>query len=61
MGSSFRNADRRTHRQIMLVGLLFCAAVAAITFFAGAQPDNAYIHVKADRLVSTVGTPFPGK
>ena len=26
MSSSFHNADRRTYRKVMLVGLLFCAA-----------------------------------
>lgn len=63
MSSSFRNADRRTYRQVMLVGLLFCAAVAAITFFSFAreQLDNTFVHVKADRLVRTGGTPFSAK
>jgi hypothetical protein len=42
MSSSFRNADKRTHRKIMLVGLLFCAAFVAFSFFAREQPENTY-------------------
>jgi hypothetical protein len=61
MSSSFHNADRRTHRKIMLVGLLFCAAFVAISFFAREQPDNTYVLVKADKLVRTAGTPLPAK
>ena len=61
MSSTFHNADQRTHRKIMLVGLLFCVAFVAISFFAREQPDNTYILVKADRLVHTAGTPFPAK
>jgi hypothetical protein len=36
MASSFHNADKRTHRKIMLVGLMFCAAFVLISFFAKA-------------------------
>jgi hypothetical protein len=61
MSSLFHNADRRTHRKIMLLGLLFCAAFVAISFFARKQPDNSYVLIKADRLVQTAGTPFPAK
>jgi hypothetical protein len=61
MSSSFHNADKQTHRRIMLVGLLFCAAFVAFSFFAKAQPDNTYVLIKADRLVRTAGTPFPAK
>jgi hypothetical protein len=61
MSSSFHNADRRTHRKIMLVGLLFCAAFVAIGFFAREQPDNNYVLIKADKLVRTAGTPPPAK
>jgi hypothetical protein len=59
MSSSFHNADKRTHRKVMLVGLLFCAAFVAISFFAKEQPDNNYVLVKADNLVRTAGTPLP--
>ena len=61
MSSSFHNADKRTHRKIMLVGLLFCTAFVAISFFAREQPDNAYVLIKADKPVRTAGTPFPAK
>jgi hypothetical protein len=61
MSSSFHNADKQTHRRIMLVGLLFCAAFVAFSFFARQQPDNTYVLIKADRLVRTAGTPFPAK
>jgi hypothetical protein len=61
MSSSFHNADKRTHRRIMFVGLLFCAAFVAISFLAREQPDNNYVLVKADRLVRTAGTPLPAK
>jgi hypothetical protein len=61
MSSSFHNADRRTHRKVMLVGLLFCAAFVAFSFFAREQPENTYVLVKADKLVRTAGTPFPAR
>jgi hypothetical protein len=61
MSSSFHNADRRTHRKIMLVGLLFCAAFVAISFLAREQPENTYVLVKADKLVRTAGTAFPAR
>jgi hypothetical protein len=61
MSSSFHNADKRTHGKIMFVGLLFCAAFVAISFFAREQPDYTYVLVKADKLVRTAGTPFPAK
>jgi len=61
MSSSFHNADRRTHRKVMVVGLLFCAAFVAISFFAKEQPDNNYVLIKADKLVRTAGTPLPAK
>jgi hypothetical protein len=61
MSSSFHDADKRTHRKVMLVGLLFCAAFVAFGFFAREQPDNTYVIVKADRLVRTAGTPFPAR
>jgi hypothetical protein len=61
MSSSFHNADKRTHRKVMLVGLLFCAAFVAFSFSAREQPDNTYVLVKADRLVRTAGTPVPAR
>jgi hypothetical protein len=61
MSSSFHNADKRTHRKVMLVGLLFCAAFVAISFLAREQPGNDYVLIKADKLVRTAGTPLPAK
>jgi hypothetical protein len=61
MSSSFHSADKRTHRKVMLVGLLFCAAFVAFSFFAREQPDNTYVLIKADRLVRTAGNPLPMK
>jgi hypothetical protein len=43
----------------MLVGLLFCAAFVAISFFAREQPENTYVLKKADRLVRTAGSAAP--
>ena len=59
MSSSFHNADRQTHRRVMLVGLLFCAAFVAISYFARPLPDNDYVLLKADKLVRTAGKPIP--
>ena len=61
MSSSFHSAEKRTHRKILLVGLLFCAAFVAISFFAKEQPANSYVLIKADKLVRTAGTPTPAK
>jgi hypothetical protein len=57
MSSSFHNADRRTHRKVMLLGSIFCALFVAISFFAREQPANTYVLQKADRLVRTAGVP----
>jgi hypothetical protein len=59
MSSSFHNADRRTHRKVMLVGLTFSAAFVLVSFFAREQPQNHYVLQKADRLVRTAGLPPP--
>ena len=61
MSSSFHNADKRAHRKIMLVGLLFCAAFVAISYFAKEQPDNTYVLVEADGLVRSEGSPPSAK
>jgi hypothetical protein len=57
MSSSFHNADKRTHRKIILVGLMLCALFVAVSFFAKAQPERHFVLQKADRLVRTAGTP----
>ncbi|MBO4224581.1 MULTISPECIES: hypothetical protein [Bradyrhizobium] len=54
---SFHNADRRTHRRVMLVGLLFCLAFVAISFSLRPQADDGRVLVKADRLVRIAGEP----
>ena len=59
MAASFHTADKRTHRKVMLVGLMFCALFVAISFFAREQPENQYVLQKADRLVRTAGAPVP--
>jgi hypothetical protein len=61
MSSSFHNADKRTHRKIMLVGLMFCGLFVAISFFAREQPQNTYVLKKADRLVRTASEQAPVK
>jgi hypothetical protein len=50
MSASFHNADKHTHRRVMLVGLLFCSAFVAISYFAGQQPENHDVLIKTDRL-----------
>jgi hypothetical protein len=57
MSSLFHNADKRTHQKIMFMGLMFCAAFVAISFFAREQPDNNYVLIKADKLARTAGAP----
>jgi hypothetical protein len=52
---SFHNADRPTHRRVMIVGLLFCLAFVAISFSLRPQVDDGRVLVKADRLVRTAG------
>jgi hypothetical protein len=59
MAHSFHSADRQTHRRVMVVGLLFCAAFIAISFCLKPQPENDYVLRKADRLVQTAGKPIP--
>ncbi len=41
----------------MLLGLLFCGAFVAISFFAREQPDNRYVLKKADKLIQNAGAP----
>jgi hypothetical protein len=59
MSSSFHNADKRTHRRVMLTGLTFCALFVVFSFFAREQSENHYVLQKADRLVRTAGSPLP--
>jgi len=57
MVPSFHNADKPTHRRVMVVGLLFCMAFIAISFSLRPQPEGGQVLVKADRLVRTAGEP----
>jgi hypothetical protein len=57
MSASFHNADRPTHRRVMLVGFLFCTAFVAISFFARPQPQTDHVLLKADKLVRTASQP----
>lgn len=57
MSASFHNADRPTHRRVMLVGFLFCTAFVAVSFFVRPQPQTDHVLLKADRLVRTAGAP----
>jgi hypothetical protein len=57
MSASFHNADKPTHRRVMLVGFLFCTAFVAVSFFARPQPASDHVLLKADKLVRTAGQP----
>jgi hypothetical protein len=59
MSSSFHNADKNTHRKVMLVGLMFCTLFVLFSFFAREQPENHYALQKADKMVRTAGAPGP--
>jgi hypothetical protein len=51
--------DRGTHRKVMLVGTVFCAAFVAVSFFLRPQPETSFVLKKADKIVRTVGSPPP--
>jgi hypothetical protein len=55
MVPSFHNADRPTHRRVIVVGFLFCAVFVVISLALRPQPGNGHALVKADRLVRTAG------
>ncbi|HKS18801.1 MAG TPA: hypothetical protein VJS63_06290 [Bradyrhizobium sp.] len=57
MVPSFHNADRPTHRRVMVIGLLFCMAFVAISFSLRPRPESDRVLVKADRLVRTASQP----
>jgi hypothetical protein len=57
MVPSFHNADKPTHRRVMVVGLLFCLASVMVSFSLRPQAESSYVLVKADRLVRTAGEP----
>jgi len=43
----------------MLVGMMFCTALVAISYFGKAQPESHSLFLKADKLVRTAGNPPP--
>ena len=55
MVPSFHNADKPTHRRVMVIGLLFCAAFVVISFSLRAPPANDRVLVKADKIMRTAG------
>ncbi|MEP6838200.1 MAG: hypothetical protein ABJA75_09115 [Bradyrhizobium sp.] len=55
MVPSFHNADKPTHRRVMVVGLLFCLAFVVVSFSLRPQPESGHVLVKADRLMRTAG------
>jgi hypothetical protein len=55
MAPSFHNADKPTHRRMMAIGLLFCAAFVLVSFSLRAPPENDRVLVKADKLMRTAG------
>ncbi len=57
MVPSFHNADKPTHRRVMVVGLLFCLVFVVVSFSLRAPPESGHVLVKADRLVRTAGEP----
>jgi len=57
MVPSFHNADKPTHRRVMVVGLLFCMAFVAVSFSLRPPPESGQVLVKADRLMRTAGEP----
>jgi hypothetical protein len=57
MVPSFHNADKPTHRRVMVIGLLFCTAFVLITFSLRAPPESDRVLVKADKVMRTAGEP----
>jgi hypothetical protein len=55
MVPSFHNADKPTHRRVMVIGLLLCAAFVIISFSLRARPQDDRVLVKADKLMRTAG------
>jgi hypothetical protein len=55
MVPSFHNADKPTHRRVMVIGMLFCAAFVLISFSLRAPPQSDRVLVKADKIVRTAG------
>lgn len=59
MAPSFYQADKQTHRRVMVAGLLLCAVFVAVSFSLRSQPEHTRALVKADRLVRAAGEQRP--
>ena len=59
MAPSFYQADKQTHRRVMVVGSLLCAAFVVISFSLRSPSEDTRALVKADRLVRTAGEQRP--
>jgi hypothetical protein len=46
MVPSFHNADKPTHRRVMMVGLLFCLAFVVVSFSLRPQAESSQSSVK---------------
>jgi hypothetical protein len=57
MFPSLLNADKPTHRRVMVVGLMLCFVFVVISFSLRPQAESGQVLVKADRLVRTAGEP----
>jgi hypothetical protein len=55
MVPSFHNADKPTHRRVMVIGLMFCTAFIVIAFSLRTPPASDRVLVKADKIVRTAG------
>lgn len=58
MVPSFHNADKPTHRRVMVVGLLFCLAFVVISFSLRPRVESGHVLVKADKLMRTASQPI---
>jgi len=58
MVPSFHNADKPTHRRVMVVGLLFCLAFVVISFSLRPQAESGHALLKADRLAAPRANPL---
>jgi hypothetical protein len=48
MFPSFHNADKPTHRRVMVVGLMLCSVFVVISFSLRPQAESGQVLVKAD-------------
>lgn len=59
MAPSFHTADRQTHRRVVVVGVLFCAAFVAVSSSPRPQTDETRVPVKANRPIRSAGDQRP--